>query len=249
MGKGSLKIQVFAADDAMPVGLVDVKIHKCRKTGGDLLYDLKADQNGNTITVEMEAPPKEYSLEPGNTHQPFYCCDVEIPSAYGFSRTIIRDVQIFEGQTAILPVRLHPCPPEDPETPEEIVIPREHGIDASDHGNNPYPDVWAKGLDDRPIMDEIEPMDLESLQFPLANEVQIPRYITVHLGRPNAVARSVRVPFIDYVKNVACSEIYPTWHESALHANIHAQVSFALNRIFTYICNYRLMGQFTTNFQ
>lgn len=62
----------------------------------------------------------------------------------------------------------------------------------------------------------------------------IPEYITVHLGDPNdPSARNIRVPFIDYIKNVASSEIYPTWPESALRANIYAQVSFALNRIYT----------------
>ncbi len=61
----------------------------------------------------------------------------------------------------------------------------------------------------------------------------IPDYITVHLGTPNSNARNVRVPFTDYIKNVASSEIYPSWPESAIRANIYAQVSFALNRIFT----------------
>ena len=61
----------------------------------------------------------------------------------------------------------------------------------------------------------------------------IPDYITVHLGRPNSDAPNVRVPFTDYIKNVASSEIYPTWPENALRANIYAQISFALNRIFT----------------
>lgn len=61
----------------------------------------------------------------------------------------------------------------------------------------------------------------------------VPSYITVHLGAPDEAAPNVRVPFIDYIKNVASSEIYPTWPESALRANIYAQVSFALNRIFT----------------
>lgn len=61
----------------------------------------------------------------------------------------------------------------------------------------------------------------------------IPDYITVHLGRPNSAARNVRIPFTDYIKNVASSEIYPTWPENALRANIYAQVSFALNRIFS----------------
>lgn len=61
----------------------------------------------------------------------------------------------------------------------------------------------------------------------------IPDYITVHLGPPNSNARNVRVPFTDYIKNVASSEIYPSWPENAIRANIYAQVSFALNRIFT----------------
>lgn len=61
----------------------------------------------------------------------------------------------------------------------------------------------------------------------------IPEYITVHLGRPNEPARNVTVPFADYIKNVASSEIYPTWPESAIRANILAQITFALNRIYT----------------
>ena len=61
--------------------------------------------------------------------------------------------------------------------------------------------------------------------------VTIPEYITVHLGQPNEEAENVTVPFIDYIKNVASSELYPTWPENALRANIHAIVSVALNRI------------------
>lgn len=61
----------------------------------------------------------------------------------------------------------------------------------------------------------------------------VPERITVHLGAPNANASNVTVPFIDYIKNVASSEIYPTWEESALRANILAIVSFALNRVYT----------------
>ncbi len=61
----------------------------------------------------------------------------------------------------------------------------------------------------------------------------VPQRITVHLGAPGADAQNVTVSFIDYVKNVASSEIYPTWEESALRANILAIVSFALNRVYT----------------
>ena len=61
----------------------------------------------------------------------------------------------------------------------------------------------------------------------------IPEKITVHLGAPNKSAENVTVSFPDYVKNVASSEIYPTWDESALRANILAITSFALNRVYT----------------
>lgn len=62
---------------------------------------------------------------------------------------------------------------------------------------------------------------------------KIPERITVHLGVPDSSAPNVTLPFIDYIKNVASSEIYPTWNENAIRANIYAQVSYALNRIYT----------------
>ncbi len=68
----------------------------------------------------------------------------------------------------------------------------------------------------------------------------IPETVTVHLGAPNESAKNVTVSFPDYIKNVASSEIYPTWPESAIRANIYAQISFALNRIYTEY--YRVRG-------
>ena len=61
----------------------------------------------------------------------------------------------------------------------------------------------------------------------------IPEVVRVHLGAPDSGARNVTVSFPDYVKNVASSEIYPSWNENALRANIYAQISFVLNRIYT----------------
>ncbi len=61
----------------------------------------------------------------------------------------------------------------------------------------------------------------------------IPETITVHLGAPDEPAANVTLPFIDYITNVASSEIYPTWPDSAIRANMYAQISFALNRIYT----------------
>lgn len=67
----------------------------------------------------------------------------------------------------------------------------------------------------------------------MPNQPYIPEFITVHLGSPDAEAPNVRIRFADYIANVASSEIYPTWQESAIRANIYAQISFALNRIYT----------------
>lgn len=63
--------------------------------------------------------------------------------------------------------------------------------------------------------------------------ITVPENITVHLGSPGSNAPNITVPFADYIKNVASSEIYPTWPENALRANILAQISFALNRVYT----------------
>lgn len=67
----------------------------------------------------------------------------------------------------------------------------------------------------------------------MPNTPIIPNYITVHLGPPDSNAQNVTVTFADYIKNVASSEIFPTWPENAIRANVYAQVSFALNRIYT----------------
>ncbi len=67
----------------------------------------------------------------------------------------------------------------------------------------------------------------------ILTEPKIPQFITVHLGKPQDYAKNVTVSFVDYIKNVASSEIYPTWPDAALRANIYAQISLALNRIYT----------------
>ena len=61
----------------------------------------------------------------------------------------------------------------------------------------------------------------------------VPEFITVHLGEPDAPAENVTLPFAEYITNVASSEIFPTWPESAIRANMYAQISFALNRVYT----------------
>ena len=67
----------------------------------------------------------------------------------------------------------------------------------------------------------------------MPNLPRIPETITVHLGAPDQSAANVTLSVPDYIKNVASSEVYPTWPEEAIRANIYAQISFALNRVYT----------------
>lgn len=67
----------------------------------------------------------------------------------------------------------------------------------------------------------------------LTGEVFIPETITVHLGLPDSDAANVTIPYISYLKNAACSEVYPTWPENSLRANIYVINTYALNRIYT----------------
>lgn len=76
--------------------------------------------------------------------------------------------------------------------------------------------------------------------MPIPSAPYVPDYITVHLGPPDSDAENVTVSFPYYIKNVASSEIYPTWEESAIYANIYAQISYALNRVYTEF--YRVRG-------
>jgi len=65
------------------------------------------------------------------------------------------------------------------------------------------------------------------------NTPYIPENIVVHLGRPDEDAPNVTIPFVEYIKNIAASELYPTWQQTSLLANIYAIITFALNRIYT----------------
>lgn len=74
---------------------------------------------------------------------------------------------------------------------------------------------------------------LQLSQLPTSGIVTIPTTITVHLGSPDEEAENITVPYLEYIKNVGSSELYPTWPEDALRANIHAITSVAMNRIYT----------------
>jgi len=228
MGIGYLKVNLFAGRHALPMVNSRVLI---KNTDGKILYDLITDENGTTETVSLSAPDKKYSQSPFINMPKFSVVDIEIPALEGHKKAIVHWAEVFDTITSIASIQLHPQIPGESAQHDidEYYIPIEHAvdmpryskIDSKNHKENANKIFSAQNAQTRQVA------------MALANDVPIPEYITVHLGAPNEYARNITIPFVDYIKNVACSEIYPTWHESALYANIYAQISFALNRMFT----------------
>ena len=230
MGTGFLKIQLYLGDYALHGDSVQVLV----KQNSEILHTLQTDENGKTEAVSL-ASPDLTDFDENTSGMVFEAlCDVEVPAAQGFLGMKVRGVQIFDGITSVLNIHLEPAEPGKP--PEDIVInvPPEHGVDIDrDNGANAETSANAEAA---PALAEAAAANppLAAANPPLANEVVIPDFITVHLGRPNVAARNVRVPFKEYIKNVVSSEIYPFWDRAAIEANTHAIVSFTLNRLFTH---------------
>ena len=244
MGTGFLKIQLYVGDFALHGDSVTVLV----KNDGAVLHTLQSDENGTTPTVPIDAP----SLEDADSITDgvyFSAVDIVVPPAQGYSGTMIQGVQIFDGITSVLDVHLEPLSPDNTTDENVIFIPPERGVNvARDNGAlnnfelgqgpepgaiNPLMEPEAYANRALETFDDDPAALLSPLSVPLANEVVIPDFITVHLGTPNAAARNVRVPFKEYIKNVVSSEIYPFWERAAIEANTYAIISFALNRLFT----------------
>ena len=208
MATGILRIQAFAARQSAPVEGVTVNI-----VGDGFTAVRLTDAEGNAADVTLTAPDCALSLEEDNTTRlPYAVCSLTASKA-GYRTVRIQGIQVFAGQVTLAQPEMIPETEEgrDVEDPP-IVIP-------------PHPLFAGGGGSGRAPANPCAPRVLD--------RVIIPKNITVHLGKPAASARNVTVSFRRYIANVASSEVYPTWPESALRANIHCQISLALNRIYT----------------
>lgn len=207
MAIGYLMMQVRTADDAVPLRGVQVTVMDDQ---GRSIYDLVTDENGETRPVPLETVSKDFSLESSYTGAPYVGYNVFVQAA-GFNSVYISGVPVFEGETAIQPAALVPMQEmQRSPTVEEITI------------DKPAAAMQTARYQEGPTEESR-----------ILRQVVIPDPITVHMGSPASSASNIRVSFPDYVKNVASSEIYPTWPEAALRANIYAIITFALNRVFT----------------
>ena len=179
----------------------------------NILEQIVTDRQGFSPSVELNAPPIELSLDESNIIQPYaeYSIYVEAP---GYEPKDISGIEILSDTASMQPVTLNP---PTSSLPSDIVIPA-HTL----YGD--YPSKIPEA--------EIKPVN-ESGEIVLSRVV-VPETIVVHDGAPSdSTARNYYISYTDYIKNVASSEIYATWPESTITANILAIMSFTLNRVYT----------------
>lgn len=210
---GEVRFSVTDAVNNRPINNASIRISNI-DTPETALYTLTTNPEGLSDTIPLEAPPVTFSLTPGST-QPYseYIFTIR---ADGYEPVVINGAEILSTVTALQAVRMIPIATVLPDSSELFVIPP-HTL----YGDYPPPILES----------ETKPVD-ESGEIVLASVV-IPEYIVVHDGPPNSDAENYYVPYRDYIKNVASSEIYATWPEASIYANILAIQSFTLNRIYT----------------
>ena len=210
---GYLQVNVNNRQNNFPVSDASIQI----SYKGDPLStveQLTTNSSGQTERIQLAAPPYEYSLSPGEV-QPYSEYNIMI-NAPGFKEAMISGSEILADVTAVQPVLLEPV--ADNQTEENPIVIPDHTL----YGN--YPPKIAEA--------EVKPMN-ESGEIVLSRVV-VPETVIVHDGAPtDTSAANYYLPYRDYIKNVASSEIYATWPESSITANVLAIMSFTLNRVYT----------------
>ena len=231
---GQLKVQCFRGESAVPIDNCRVTINPTTSdqvqninalgnkttapnnaSASNINTTLLTDSSGLTQVIDLSAPPLDYSQEPTN-NVPYSLYDVLVERD-GFSPISIRGVQVFPQSTALQKVNLQEN--ANRSSRAEIIIIQPNTL----IGNFP---AKIPESPDKPL-----PPPTGGVVLP---KPVVPEFVTVHQGSPNDdSAPNYRVPYKDYIKNVASCEIYSTWPESTIRANVFCIISFTLNRIYT----------------
>lgn len=204
--KGYLQLRVYLAVVGNPAFGAKITVYG---EEGEVLFEKESDSVGLSETMALEAPPALYSQIP-HEERPYRAVDVLVSYPH-YEDVEIKGVQIYGGTLALQTVKLKP-------EAQEIVVPE--------------PVLWGEYPEKIPEA-TVKPLPPSSDLMVLPEPV-IPGLIVVHDGVPSdSAAKNYTVTFKDYIKNVASSEIYSTWHTAAIEANILAIQSFTLNRVYT----------------
>ena len=216
MAQGYLQVDVVSDANSFPVQDADIVIARTEEPD-EIIEETRTNSSGQTENLPLDAPPLELSLLPEETERPYAEYTIRI-TAPGFESFVVSGTEVLADVTAIQGIRLRPLSnvPAGEQT-ETVTIP-DHTL---------YGDYLPKIAES-----EIKPV-IETGEIVLSRVV-VPQTIVVHDGVPtNASAANYYVPYRDYIKNVASSEIYATWPRSTIVANVLAIMSFTLNRVYT----------------
>ena len=216
MAQGYLQVDVVSDANSFPVQDADIVIARTEEPD-EIIEETRTNSSGQTENLPLDAPPLELSLSPEETERPYAEYTIRI-TAPGFEPFVVSGTEVLADVTAIQGIRLRPLSNASAgEQIETVTIP-DHTL---------YGDYLPKIAES-----EIKPV-IETGEIVLSRVV-VPQTIVVHDGAPtNASAANYYVPYRDYIKNVASSEIYATWPRSAIVANVLAIMSFTLNRVYT----------------
>ena len=210
---GYLKVFATTEGELFPIKNARIEIADTGEPNR-VLEVISTDESGNSQAVTLDAPPLEYSMSPSD-NQPYSEYNIKI-TAPNYEEQIITGVQILSGETGVQNVRMVP----------------------SFEGQNIYNPTVIGGhtlweyYPPKIAESEVKPTN-ESGEIVL-RQVVVPETIVVHDGVPtDPTAPDYYVPYLDYIKNVACCEIYSTWPRATIEANVLAIMSFTLNRVYT----------------
>ena len=210
---GELRISVISTIGYLPVEGAIISIAYTTEPE-TVVATATTDSSGTTEVIQLTAPPFSLSQEPSEI-QPYTDYNITV-EAQGYEPILVTGSEIFPDELSLQQIRMRPLQVTGEE--EEIVSIPVHTLFGE------YPPKIPE--------DEIKPM-AESGEIVLSRVV-VPEFVIVHDGVPNdSTAPNYWVRYKDYIKNVASCEIYSTWPESALYANILAIMSFTLNRVYT----------------
>lgn len=210
---GSLEIFVTSTQGLIPIENATVTISYGDGMESTTLT-LTTNESGQTEIVALPAPDFALSQEPSDI-QPYASYTIEV-TAPGYEPVVVVGTEILPDVIALQPIRM--IPEESATGPEEDILIPEHTL----FGNYP------------PKIPEAEIKPTNETGEIVLSRVVIPEYVIVHDGVPSdSSAPNYYVRYKDYIKNVASCEIYATWPESAIYANILAIQSFTLNRVYT----------------
>lgn len=211
--RGDLRMQVIERGTSTPID--DAKISISYSGDPDsTVEEVNTDASGMSETLTLDTPPLELSMQPSEV-QPYAEYTIQV-TAKGYRPINISGIEVFSGQLSLQEIRMDAEEATESMT-DNIVIPA-HTLFAE------YPPKIAEA--------EIKPVT-ETGEIVLSRVV-IPEYVIVHDGAPSdPTARDYYVRYRDYIKNVASSEIYSTWPDATIRANVLAIMSFTLNRVYT----------------